>query len=186
MAQIITSLNLKKRAAMDRFGNIAKLIETKKNCQPPEIDTSWLNLSDRDDKAVYLDMRKERAKIIMRSQEDESKLYAMILGKMSQESLDEIKRHKEYNTFNVDKDPLKLWQAIEDLHMVSTNSKISEVIKANAFQNYSSIQQGVYENIITYKERYDHVVAAYVSNKCPTLGETDIAMNFFRGLDGAR
>ena len=110
----------------------------------------------------------------------------MILGKLSQESHDEIKRHENYELMNGNKDPLTLWKAIKELHMVSTTSRVESVIKASSRYNYASCKQGAFENIITYKERFDFALQAYKANKNPTMLEKVVAMEFFHGLDDGR
>ena len=43
------------------------------------------------------------------------KLYGLIMQHMSAESRDEVKGELDYNIWNKEKDPEKLWQAIEKL-----------------------------------------------------------------------
>jgi hypothetical protein len=48
-----------------------------------------------------------------------------------------------------------VWQIIEETHKVFTISRIAAVIKKSAQKEYQLMQQGPYESIITYKERFD-------------------------------
>jgi hypothetical protein len=48
------------------------------------------------------------------------------------------------------------------------------------------MQQGPYESIITYKERFDVALRAYVEQENAELLEPDVAMDFFDGLDNGR
>jgi hypothetical protein len=51
---------------------------------------------------------------------------------------------------------------------------------------YQQMRQGAYENIITYKERFNNALKAYIDQKNPALEDKDVMMDFFRGLDNAR
>ncbi len=48
------------------------------------------------------------------------------------------------------------------------------------------MRQGPYESIILYKERFNNVLKAYVNQGNPKMGDEDVAMDFFCGLDNAR
>jgi hypothetical protein len=60
-------------------------------------------------------------------EDDKPKLYAYILGKLSVESLDEVKRHEYYEDFNRAKDPFMLWLAIALLYINCPASQKSQV-----------------------------------------------------------
>ena len=48
------------------------------------------------------------------------------------------------------------------------------------------MRQGAFENIITYKERFNAALKGYNDQGNPEMSEKDIATDFFRGLDNAR
>jgi hypothetical protein len=63
-------------------------------------------------KQEYIEERKAQMKLINEMEENQLKLYAMILQHLSPESIDEIKRHKNYKEFYENTDPEGLWQAV--------------------------------------------------------------------------
>ena len=74
-------------------------------------------------KVIALEDVKSRMKTISRMEIKRPELYAYIIPKLSYESIDEVKRHSEYPTFSVNKDPLELWLAVKVLHSLTTNFK---------------------------------------------------------------
>jgi len=66
-------------------------------------------------------------------------LYSFILSKISVESEDELKRHTNYTTFNVEKDPLELWKALEELHRTTTVSKNADFFLLQCENDYSRL-----------------------------------------------
>lgn len=55
-------------------------------------------------------------------------LYVNIWWKMIKESVNELKRHDNYNKFDNSKDPLDLWNAVMELNMMTTDSKLEVII----------------------------------------------------------
>jgi hypothetical protein len=48
------------------------------------------------------------------------------------------------------------------------------------------MRQGPYESIIKYSERFNNALKAYIDQKNPKMGDIDIAMDLFHGLDYER
>jgi hypothetical protein len=107
----------------------------------------------------------------------------MIWQYLSQESKEEVKRNTDYEIIKNTRDAQGLWQIIEETHKAFTISRIAAVIKKTARKEYQLMQQGPYESIITYKERFDVALRAYVEQANAELFEPDVAMDFFDGLD---
>jgi len=82
-------------------------------------------------------------------------LYAFITSKLSLDSEDELKRHNDYVTFNSTKDPLQLWNALEKLHLVTTVSKNAAFVLRHAEKDFMTCNQGEYESITKFKERFE-------------------------------
>ena len=112
---------------MERYGDLSRLIETDEYFEPdkPNIDDYDL---DNDEYGINVAEYKDALKAYRRAANDmknnRSKLYAMIESKLSVESFDEVKRHEQYETFNGDKDPLELWKAVKEIHLVSTTCNV--------------------------------------------------------------
>jgi len=51
---------------------------------------------------------RERAKIMVKLDTEKPMLFAFIISKLSHDSEDELKRHPNYSTLNITKDPLQL------------------------------------------------------------------------------
>jgi hypothetical protein len=105
-------------------------------------------------------------------------LYGLIWQYLSTESVDEVKHHKEYKTFNEAKDPEGLWKAVVEMHKVHSISKVAVVKKCSARKEYQTFRQGGYESLIAYREHYDAVLEVYVDQGNPLLDKMDTAMNF--------
>ena len=100
--------------------------------------------------------------------------------------MDELKRHKEYATFNVTLDVLALWKALKDIHMTQTTSKIDAVIKKAAKGDYNNCAQGEFESITEFKTRFDAKLLAYTQHGNPKLTDNQVAMDFMYALDKSR
>ena len=114
------------------------------------------------------------------------KLYALFLQYLSDKSLDEVKRSDKFEKIDKETDPLGLWLLVEETHKVNSISKVEAVTKLAARSTYSTMRQGSYKSIITYKERFTVALKAYEDQGNPKLDDKDITMDFFRGLDNAR
>ncbi len=117
---------------------------------------------------------------------NQPKLYGLIWQYLSAESMDEVKHHKEYKTFNDAKDPEGLWKAVVETHKVHSISKVGVVKKLLARKEYKAIRQGGYESLVSYRERFDAALKAYIDQGNPALDDTDQAMDFFDGLNNGR
>jgi hypothetical protein len=70
---------------------------------------------------------------------DRSKLFALIIMYLSEESLDAVKQETNWDKIEDDADPEGLWQLVEKKHKVHTASKVKEVTKLTARANYQMI-----------------------------------------------
>jgi len=95
-------------------------------------------------------------------------LYAFILTKLSLESEDEVKRHPSYNNFHVTKDPLELWKALLQLNLTNTVSKNANFVLQMAENDYMTCNQGEFESITKFKEKFDIKLKAYIYALDPT------------------
>ena len=183
------SQNLKKavsKKALKDYGNLGKLIKLGKYYEPEEPDITEYDLENDSmgvNKANFMEDMKEYRKELMRMRHDRPKLYALIYQYLSEESQEEIKRSDKFDTIDEATDPLGLWLLIEETHKVNLISKVEAVTKMAPKSTYQTIRQGAFENIITYKERFNAALKGYNDQGNPEMSEKDIAMDFFRGLD---
>jgi hypothetical protein len=147
-----------------------------------------LGLTDdtEENKLLFHEAVKSHLKLQTEMVMNQPKLYGMIWQNLSPESMDEVKNHKEYKTFNDAKDPKGLWKAAVETHKVHLLSKVPVVKKWSAHKEYQALRQGGYESLISYHERYDAALKAYQDQGNPALDATDQAMDFFDGLDNGR
>ena len=93
----------------------------------------------------------ERVKLVSKIDSEKPMLYSFIVSKLSADSEDELKRHRDYSTFNTSKDPLQLWLALEQLHLVTTVSKNAAFVLRQAEKDFMNCTQGEYESITKFK-----------------------------------
>lgn len=177
--------------ALKEYGVLGKLIKqgTYAKIEPKEPNDMDYKL-DADPYGVnrekYLEDCKEYRKEMAKMRENKPKLYGLIMQYLSDESKDEIKRQDKYDDIEKTADPEGLWRLVEETHKVTSISKVEAVTKLAARTTYQNMRQGPYESIITYKERFDNAKKAYEDQGNPAMGDIDIAMDFFRGLDNNR
>ena len=136
---------------LKEYKDLGRLIEDEFYFVPEAIDNTAFKTAKEEDpdginKARLIKAHENRDKEILKMKHDRPGMYGYILSKLSKESEDEIARHKNYVDFNRKKDPLELWKAIKDTHMVSTASKVEAIIKKTARSSYQKCQQGEFES----------------------------------------
>jgi hypothetical protein len=118
--------------------------------------------------------------------QDRPKLYGLIMEHISAESKDAIKTEADYDIWQANKDPEKLWQALEKMHKVDSVSAVSEMVELVARQHYYAIKQGSYETLIQFSERFRATYKACEDNGQGSIPEKTRAMVFFHALDTIR
>jgi len=180
-------IEFSKRMALaigDRFGRLSEIIIKGAYYVPPlPVPDMTIVDSTMRDKVLKSDYR-ERSKIIIKQDADKPMVYAFIFSKLSLESVDEVKRHQDYNTLYVNQDPLELWKALTQLHLTNTVSKNADFVLQQAETDYMTCNQGEFESITKFKERFDLKLKAYNKALDPTLQVSDkrAAMAFLNKL----
>jgi len=175
-------------AAGDRFGRFGDIIEKGAYYVPPQpVPDMTILDSNMRDKVLEADYR-ERSKAINKQEIEKPMLYAFIMSKLSTESEDEVKRHTNYSVFNSSKDPLQLWKAQEELHLVTSVTSVSKnaaVVLLQAESDYMLCNQGEFETITKFKERFENKLKAYNSSLGPNanVSEPRAAMAFLSKLN---
>ncbi len=173
------------KAALREYGLVGKLIDLEKRYQleVPTRAAYQLTPDATDNETLFQEVVEGWTKINLEMSMKEPMLYAMIWQYLSPESMDEIKHDEDYKKFSEANDPEGLWKAIIKTHKVTTVSRVKGVIKRFARKQYQAIPQGGYESLISYRERFDAALTAYKDQENPDMEETDIALDFFDGLD---
>ena len=84
------------RAAIEMYGDLGRLMETGEYFEPPELSIEDYDLENDKHEVNVVDYREDRkdcrGKFLAQMEADMPKMYVMILGKLSTESMDELKR----------------------------------------------------------------------------------------------
>ena len=176
------------KAAMKEYGHSAKMFETKVKYVPNLPNkASFAFLTDPDDfKAAWTEAIKSYTKEMLNVDTQAPKLYSFIWQYLSVGSIEEIKQHKDFAKFSVEKDPVALWKAIVETHRVDGISKVPAIMKSDARDVYQSCKQGGFESLVTYRERFDAAHKSQEDAGNAAVSAEDQAMDFFKGLDPVR
>jgi len=183
-------LEFKKRISIsigDKYGMLNSIIEEGNYYDYPAAtrDTSITDQTLQDE--LYKDALKNRQKNVENAILVRPNVYNYIRSKLSVESEDELKRHRDYNTIHKAQDPLELWKALEEIHLTATVSKKGVVVLQAAQAHYMKMAQGDFQSITKFKEEFDGALLAY--NRALTLAnqaeedEGMSAMNFLTKLN---
>ena len=147
------SIHLKKT-----YGNAGRLLELKKHYEPPQLAPPVLALLSDEEKALAKELHREECKLrlglVVDVQAKYPKIYAFLMGQMSEQGKARVKTVAKWKTIKSDNDPEALWIAIEQTHMAAvTQSAASD--KARARQAYSEIRQSRSESVAELKKRFD-------------------------------
>jgi len=106
----ITFKELLSTAAIEKYGDLGRLILDEAYFVPEEVDRDDYPKYETDEimKLALLEAVKSRQREILNMKSKRASLYAYILSKISKESLDELKRHEDYETIVSKTDPLDL------------------------------------------------------------------------------
>ena len=149
---------------IEKYGYLGRLIDTEEYYTLPEIDMAPYAGWQTNDlkKTLYLDEAKDKARRERAMLQDQPKMYAYILSKMSKESMDELKNHADYETAHVEQSPKVLWILLREIHATNTSTTNSLILKKEAFNQYTSCKQGQYETIADFKERFGYLYQNYL------------------------
>jgi len=175
--------------ALEKFGDLARLVETDEYWKPPALNFTEYNPDEDPHGFIKLqvnELLKEHVRVIERMKNNKANLYAFILSKLTNESMDEVKRHEGFDDFNSTKDPLELWLAAKQIHRIDTKSMVQEFRKKSARDKYHRIRQGQYESLVKYKARFDVAYETYVELTNLELDDADVAMDFLYSFDPSR
>ena len=183
-------LEFKKRISIaigDKYGMLNNIIEEGKYYIHP-LPVEDMSITDPNIRAeVHKDAFKNRQKAIEKMNLVRPNVYNYIRSKLSAESEDELKRHKDYSVFHKEQDPLNAWKALEEIHLTTTVSKKGVVVLQAAQHAYMKLVQGDFQTITKFKEEFDGLLTAY-NRALTTLNKNEedeemSAMNFLSKLN---
>jgi hypothetical protein len=161
---------------------------------PPELNKKKYLIKDKKRNEVMTNITeqtmiqdiKERSNLIAKMENNRDNMFAYIESKLSKESLDEVKRHKDYEAVRDSVDPLQLCSIVKELHMVTTASRVEAVVKRKSWEEYAMCKQGIFESLMDYKASFDVKYESYVAQGNPEKDESDQAMDILEGLDKSK
>jgi len=176
-------------ACQEKYKNLGRLIHDEAYYIPATIDTAMYNITNdphKIEKGQLCEAHKRRDKEIDNMQIDITSMFAYLISKLSKESYDEVQGHKDWATIESSRDPLQLWLIIKSTHQILTTSKVAEIIKKTAREEYSECKQGPFKHILDYKRRFDSKLDALKVSRNALPTDEDIALDFMYGLDNLR
>jgi len=184
------------QAALKTYGDLGRCIEEEEYYIPPKVDENAFGPFDAQsdphgfERSRCIEAMKTREQRINKMEQDKSSLYGFILSKLSRESKDEMKRMPNYEIYSKGKDPLALWLSLKELHLTTTVSKDKSIVKAPAYEEYSTCRMNDFDVISAFKERFENKLEAYnaamkpydPNDPTPYEKESVSAMVFMRRL----
>jgi hypothetical protein len=138
-------------------------------------------------KQIMIQDIKERSNLVAKMERNnKDNMFAYVESKLSKESLDEVKCHRDYEVVKNEVDPLKLWMIVKELHTVTTSSRVEAVVKRKTWEEYAMCKQGVFKSLMDYKAKFNVKYESYVAQDNPEKSEEDQAIEFLEGLDKSR
>jgi len=126
-----------------------------------------------------------RLETIDRLETNKPRAYALIIGQLSQESLDIVKQMPIWETFDNEGDPLELMKGVIGTHLIISGVDM-ERTKPGAREAFSRCRQQYNEIIVQFKRRFDGRIAALKTIGEPILDEPALAIDFIHKLDMRR
>ena len=124
-------------ACLEKYGNLGRIIEDSKYWEPATINPNDYKSSDPDIKQIILldllSVVKDRRAQISRMDRERPNLYGYIYSKISPESEQEVKKHRNFSTFSKEVDPLDLWKAVSESHLSLVTTENATILRVSLF-----------------------------------------------------
>lgn len=175
--------------ALRNFGNLGHFLRTNEYYVPPAIvQGEAYGEEDIEDPVIHATLMEEvksRAKEIHDMKANRTRLHAVMMGQLSEESEAKIREHPDYHLCETQNDPLALWRVITSTHVVAATGN-APLDRATAREQYNALRQAPTEHIVHYKERRNASLRAMTATGCALPSEEDQAVDFISGLDDGR
>ena len=96
-----------------------------------------------------------RIKRLAALEENKPKLYAVIKGQLSRESLNRVSAHPDYNAADLKRDPKKLWSIVINTHLLNCREMDIDVAKTKAQVAFNQCKMMFYESLTDFKVRFE-------------------------------
>ena len=109
--------------------------------------------------------------------------FSVILSVLSPASKDLVEAENEWETVNVDQDPLELWRLIERTHLTHVTGS-TDIDRADAMDAYIAVVQLKDETLPDYKKRHERAIQALERVEHPSIPtERMQVIKWIRGLN---
>lgn len=136
-------------------------------------------------RAQLIEETRLRVRLVNQMNNDKPALFAVIWGQLSAESEQVVMQHAQWNVISRRDDPLVLWRAIRDTHVVNAVGQAG-VDRMIARDQYNKLRQGPNESLAAFKERTDEAIRALESYGVAVPRQEDLASDFINRLDKTR
>jgi hypothetical protein len=150
--------------------------------QAPDL-TMFGTLTPQQQEKLMEESLKMHMEIVQQSIENRWKLFGLIMQKISQESKDAIRDDEDYLTWFPNKDPEKVWQALNRTDNVDSISTVTQVVEMTARMNYPTIKQRGFEILAQFSKCFQALYKAYIDNRGTAISDEELAMDYFHVID---
>ena len=126
-----------------------------------------------------------RLKHIDKANSQKPSLFSVIWGQLSPASEQMVMQHQTWPQIAWRDNPLLLWLAIRDTHVVQAIGQ-GQIDRMTAREQYGRLRQGALESLVNFKERTDEAIRALEAYAVEVLPQADLATDFINRLDKAR
>ena len=172
------------------FGEIGLFIQNNsypdRNKEISDQNRSLLNndkFSAKSREAIVLSCQKEYIKQSKIDSTDKVKMYGTIFLNISNDSLQLIKIHADYNQADEKNDPLLLWRIIVNTHTIVQGGKCKDLCFYEAYEELINCKQGNNEYISQYKNRFDNLIKVLEDNNFETPTDKHLSLIFINHLN---
>ena len=169
----------------------SRLSEPERTAAEVEIEEKYTNMGTLQTNALkkaleakWLNEIKIQGSEEAKRKQDKIKLYWLIRGQMSVESIDKVKEHlmERWAILEAKQDPLELWEALKQTH-TSYSTGLKKADAAKAREAYYKFRQYASESLTSYKDRFEVLLRAMESMGLDTPSEDDQAADFLQRLN---
>ena len=108
-------------------------------------------------------------------------LFSVIFGQLSAESEQVVRQHDDWELISHRDNPLMLWLAIRDTHVVNAVGQ-AQLDRMTAREQYNRLRMGENESLVHFKERTDEAIRALEAYQVDVLPQEDLAVDFINRL----
>jgi hypothetical protein len=138
-------------------------------------------------KLEYQEMIKVRLKKVATYNENKPKVYAIIWGQCTNSMQHKIREDKEFATYDIEKDPLKLWGRVQEILLTGAGQfQNATKLKLEAKRDFDRLRQYKNESVGDFYQRYIVEQQALEASEIDLPPDDEQAIDFINKLDVIR